>query len=169
MILTGALVLFGAGTAAQIVVALSVCIIWFGLVANLKPFGEEVDDRLAQVEALQILFTLMIGLVLQLQAQTDGDDPQNELGGILVSLNIVVVVLALIQQPVFRILATKCCAPCVRWYAMRKAAREWASVVLFDATDAECVHVLLRIAFFLRFLQPRAEVFQLTSAPTLLT
>ena len=102
-------------------------------------------------------------------AQTDGDDPQNELGGILVSLNIVVVVLALIQQPVFRILATKCCAPCVRWYAMRKAAREWASVVLFDATDAECVHVLLRIAFFLRFLQPRAEVFQLTSAPTLLT
>jgi hypothetical protein len=69
MILTGALVLFGAGTAPQVVIALTVCILWFGLVANLKPFGEDTDDRLAQVEALQILFTLMIGLVLQLQAQ----------------------------------------------------------------------------------------------------
>jgi hypothetical protein len=147
MILTGALVLFGAGTAPQVVGALSVCILWFGIIANLKPFGEAVDDRLAQVEALQILFTLIIGLVLQLQVQADGDNPQNELGVILVLLNIIVITLALIQQPVFRVVVTKCCAPCVRRYAVGKAAREWARVALFDATDAECVDVLLRVAY----------------------
>ena len=139
MILTGALVLFGAGTASQLVLALSVCILWFGLVANLQPFDEDVDDRLAQAEALQILFTLMIGLVLQLQAADEGPTSQNELGVLLILLNILVVTLALIQQPVVRIILTKCCAPCTRRRAMGKVRREWAPVILVEATDAECV------------------------------
>ena len=58
MILTGALVLLGAGTTPQVVTALAVCILWFGVIANLKPFDDVVDDRLAQVEAIQILLTL---------------------------------------------------------------------------------------------------------------
>lgn len=139
MILTGALVLLGAGTAPQLVIALSVCILWFGLVANLKPFDEDVDDRLAQVEALQILFTLMIGLVLQLQAADDRPSSQNTLGVTLILLNVLVVALALIQQPVVRIILSKCCAPCTRRLAMGKVKREWAAVILVEATDAECV------------------------------
>jgi len=106
MVLTGALVLLGAGTAAQVVVALAVCIIWFGLIANLKPFGDPTDDRLAQVEALQVLFTLLIGLVLQLQraaAKTGGEEfDSDSLGAALIFLNCIVITLALIQQPIVR-------------------------------------------------------------------
>ena len=47
------------------IIALAVYIAWFALIANTKPFGEDADDRLAQVEALQVLFTLLM-VVLQL-------------------------------------------------------------------------------------------------------
>ena len=104
MILTGALVLLGAGTAGQVMVALFVCILWFGLITNLKPFGDDLDDRLAQVEGLQILFTLLIGLVLQLQAAGAGKGELypgagDSLGIILIFLNFLVIGCAAIQQP----------------------------------------------------------------------
>ena len=103
MILTGALVLFGAGTAAQVVAALAVCILWLTLIANAKPFDDDVDDRLAQVEAIQILFTLLIGLVLQLQATSEQGTKEDEdaLGVVLIVLNLAVIALAFIQQPIF--------------------------------------------------------------------
>jgi hypothetical protein len=103
MFLTGALVLFGAGTTPQVVTALAVCILWFGIIANLKPFGAAMDDRLAQVEGIQILFTLLIGLVLQLQAAVDGGSKEDEeaLGVVLIILNLAVIALALVQQPLF--------------------------------------------------------------------
>jgi hypothetical protein len=101
MILTGALVLFGAGTTAQVVTALAVCILWLTLIANLKPFGDDVDDRLAQVEAIQILFTLLIGLVLQLQAVTQDGSTEEEdaLGVMLIILNLA----AFAQRPTRRL------------------------------------------------------------------
>jgi hypothetical protein len=143
MILTGALVLFSAGTAPQVVVALTVCILWFGLVSNLKPFESDTDDRLAQVEGLQVLFTLMIGLVLQLseaQAEDDGEEVGaggDALGVFLIVLNVVVVCLALIQQPVVRKMMTAL-MQCPRTWASRKKARlEWARVVIAQATDYE--------------------------------
>lgn len=117
MVLTGALVLFGQGTTAQVVTALAVCIMWFALIANTKPFGEDVDDRLAQVEALQVLFTLLMGLVLQLQAATaDGAQADDEaLGAVLIALNCIVVALALVQQPIVRTVADRACIrPCRR-------------------------------------------------------
>jgi len=109
MILTGALVLFGAGTTAQVVTALAVCILWLTLIANLKPFGDDVDDRLAQVEAIQILFTLLIGLVLQLQAATqDGSrEEEDALGVMLIILNLAVIALAFVQQPIFLKIASR--------------------------------------------------------------
>jgi len=103
MFLTGALVLFGAGTTPQVVTALAVCILWFGIIATLKPFDAAIDDRLAQVEGIQILFTLLIGLVLQLQAAVDGGSKEEEevLGVVLIILNLAVIALALVQQPLF--------------------------------------------------------------------
>ena len=139
--LTGALVLFGAGTAPQIVFALAVCILWFGLVTNYKPFLADEDDRLgacgppsslptvaqdltsyplipppanaaAQVEALQILFTLQIGLVLQLQAASEGSEGDAAfnpaaLDAMLIMLNVIVILLAVVQQPIVRKVAGK--------------------------------------------------------------
>jgi len=103
MILTGALVLLGAGTTPQVVTALAVCILWLTLIANAKPFDDDVDDRLAQVEAIQILFTLLIGLVLQLHATSEQGtkEDENALGVVLIVLNLAVIALAFVQQPIF--------------------------------------------------------------------
>jgi hypothetical protein len=109
MFLTGALVLFGAGTTAQVVTALAVCILWFGLIANLNPFSDAVDDRLAQVESIQVLFTLLIGLVLQLQALSPegNDDGKEALGIVLITLNLAVIALAFVQQPIVLTVANR--------------------------------------------------------------
>ena len=116
MILTGALVLFGAGTSPQVVTALAVCILWLTLIANLNPFGDDVDDRLAQVEAIQILFTLLIGLVLQLQATSEEGTKEEEfaLGVVLILLNLAVIALAFVQQPLFLKIASRVFAVAVR-------------------------------------------------------
>ena len=139
MILTGALVLFGAGTAAQVVVALAVCIFWFGLVANQKPYEDDTDDRLAQVEAMQVLFTLLIGLVLQLQRSAAKNGEQefdnNSLGIALIGLNCVVIALALVQQPICRKIGT-CFYNTVNGYKQRAdAMRHWEKGLLVEVDD----------------------------------
>ena len=118
-VLTGALVLFGAGTTLQLLAALAVCILWLALVANLKPYAEGIDDRLAQVEGLQVLFTLLVGLVLQLQqasalaseGTSGGAQSEVLLGLFLIAFNIVVVTLAVAQQPIVHWAARKAMLP----------------------------------------------------------
>ena len=139
MVLTGALVLFGAGTTPQVVTALAVCIFWFALITNAKPFTHDADDRLAQVEGLQVLFTLLVGLVLQLQANSGATSTEEEtaMGVVLVALNMIVVVCAAVQQPIFlkmvaRVLA--CVRNCRRCCAMKQ---EWQPMHLAQPTDEE--------------------------------
>ena len=140
MILTGALVLFGAGTTPQVVTALAVCIMWFALVANTKPFSEDVDDRLAQIEALQILFTLLIGLVLQLEA-TKADDTSSmddtNLGLVLIALNCVVVALALVQQPIVQTVAARVVRIPQRIAEMLRAKRDWEKAWVVAPSDED--------------------------------
>ena len=138
MILTGALVLFGAGTTPQVVAALAVCIGWCTLIANVKPFGDDVDDRLAQVEALQVLFTLLTGLVLQLQAANrDGTQADDEaLGIVLISLNCIVVALALVQQPIVHKVADRLCVQLYRRCKDLGASKDWAQPL--DSETVEC-------------------------------
>ena len=143
MILTGALVLFGAGTAVQVVTALMVCVLWIMLLSNVGPYANATDDRLAQVEGLQVLFTMLIGLVLQLEAQnaevSEGASGA-ELGACLIVLNVAVVVCALIQQP-FMLYLWKTLSMGPRRCALRKALeQEWANVAVVDATDEDYVN-----------------------------
>ena len=140
MILTGALVLFGAGTTPQVVTALAVCIMWFALVANTKPFGEDVDDRLSQIESLQVLFTLLIGLVLQLEAtKADGSSSMDDtnLGLVLIALNCVVVGLALVQQPIVLIVAARVVRIPQRIAEMRRAKRDWEKAWVVAPSDED--------------------------------
>ena len=97
MILTGAIVLFGAGTTPQVLLALSICVFWNALIANTKPYRRVADNRMAQMEGFQIFFTLLLGLVLQLR---DNTMDSGVLGSILVTLNLAVVALAIWQQPI---------------------------------------------------------------------
>jgi hypothetical protein len=137
MILTGAMVLFSAGTTPQVVTALAVCIFWFGLIANLKPFGENVDDFLAQVEGLQVLFTLLIGLVLQLEAKTGDEADQKSLGIVLIAINCIVVVLAAIQQPIVISVASRVTEVCRRCKQRARAHQEWEAVWIVPPTDRQ--------------------------------
>ena len=136
MFLTGALVLFGAGTSPQVVTALAVCILWLTLIANLNPFGDDVDDRLAQVEAIQILFTLLIGLVLQLQATSEEGtkEEENALGVVLILLNLAVIALAFVQQPLFLKIASRVFAVAVR---IKERAASCGKTDELDATAAD--------------------------------
>ena len=139
MVLTGALVLFGAGTTPQVVAALAICILWFGLIANLKPFGDDADDRLAQVESIQVLFTLLIGLVLQLQALSpEGNDGDEEaLGIVLITLNLAVIALAFVQQPIVLTVASRVHGYVCAISSRLKAHRDWETAWLVKDVAAE--------------------------------
>ena len=142
MILTGALVLLGAGTTAQIISALAVCILWLTLIANFKPFSESVDDRLAQVEGLQVLFTLLVGLVLQLEAPLAEDEATSTIdeatmGTLLVTLNCTVVVLALLQQPIVLLLAARVRRTMSRLATKRNVNRDWEKAWVVAPSDDE--------------------------------
>jgi hypothetical protein len=147
MILTGALVIFGPGTSVQVVTALIICIAWIMLLSNLGPYDSDLDGRLAQVEALQVLFTLLIGLVLQLEAlQSEAGrgagNPQNSLGAALIVLNVAVVLLAVIQQPLVLILWKKLSAAPRRCALRWTLGQEWANVAIMDATDEDYANAI---------------------------
>ena len=139
MILTGALVLFGSGKTEQIVTALIICIAWVVIVANCSPFHERVDDRLAQVEALQMLFALLTGLVLQLKAADVASNvsERNALGFVLIALNCFVIALALAQQTFIGTLAEKFVAPFRRCCMRINVRRDWVKVAVVAASDEQ--------------------------------
>jgi hypothetical protein len=140
MLLTGALVLFGAGTTQQVVAAITVCILWSALIANLKPFGEDVDDRLAQVEALQVLFTLLVALVLQLEAASDEDSggmDETNLAVVLIGLNSLVVGLALIQQPIVITIGARLASIPRHIAAKCRRTRDWEKAWIVAPSDEE--------------------------------
>jgi hypothetical protein len=88
---------------------------------------DDVDDRLAQFEALQVLFTLLLGLVLQLQASSASGDDADALGVLLVLLNAAVIVLALVQQPLTLRLA-RYILLCRRALVVRLHARDYVKM-----------------------------------------
>ena len=67
LILTGALVLFNEESVAQLLLGAIVCIFYYVLLANWRPFEEEKDDYLSQLTSIQLLLTLLAGLVLKAQ------------------------------------------------------------------------------------------------------
>lgn len=140
MILTGALVLFGAGSTPQVLTALAVCILWFALIANCKPFAANSDDRLAQVEGLQVLFTLLLGLVIQIEANASKDTTktgawgdQDSLAMILIAMNCIVVLLAVVQQPIVLKIFSKLIAIFSCIGKRVRAKREWETAWVVEA------------------------------------
>ena len=105
MILTGALALFGEENSMQLLAALVTCVAWICLTANLRPFRSVMHLRLAQIEGLQLLFTLLVGLVLKLSPEwttNSSGGTSGSLAAVLIIFNIIVISLALMQQPIVR-------------------------------------------------------------------
>ena len=132
-----------------------VCVAWHTLVTNTKPFEDNADDRLAQIEGLQVLFTLLIGLVLQLQeaqkvAGTASEDDQTVLSGILIGLTCAVFVVVALQHPhaiyVYRFgrtvctkLAACCCCCCSANHSSLNALKSETTAKVAPMPDAHAI------------------------------
>ena len=64
MILTGVMCVVGAGSSAQLVIALLVVLVYMQLVLKLAPFVDNTDDWLSFTTSFQLLVTLLGGLLL---------------------------------------------------------------------------------------------------------
>ena len=116
LILTGAIALV-PGVSEQLLLGVLVSIAYAVLVAYALPYASHADNRVALVDAVQVLVTLLIGLyVNQRVAAEDGAAPRDTIAVVcdvaLVALNVAVVVVAVGQQPpfvaLFNALGAKC-------------------------------------------------------------
>ncbi len=95
MVLTGGLVLLLPGTSAQVVSGLLVSQFYILILTTYKPYKEPTDDSLQFFASLQILLTLLAGLLLKM------DDPDNRyyehifMTYVLISINVMVLVIGI--------------------------------------------------------------------------
>jgi hypothetical protein len=65
IIMCGALVLFAPGSTSQVATGVIVCLAYYVCVVNLSPMNSVVDNALNQVASIQIVVTLMAGMLLK--------------------------------------------------------------------------------------------------------
>ena len=95
MMLTGAVQMVGAGTSAQALFAILICLAHMLFVLRTAPFEDDVDDVLQFSSALSLSLTLLIGMTLD--ADESGDVYDRALmGALLVTINIAVGVIGLL-------------------------------------------------------------------------
>ena len=63
IVLTGALVLVGEESGAQIFLGSIVCLIWLSLILNTKPYGSDADNFLSATLSFQLLLITLTGMV----------------------------------------------------------------------------------------------------------
>ncbi len=87
MLLTGAMTIIAAGSSAQLVIALVIVLFNMVLVLKAGPYVDATDDYLASLTSLQMLMTLLGGIMIK----TDNpDDPTYDpamLEGLLIAIN----------------------------------------------------------------------------------
>ena len=124
MILTGVMCVVGAGSSAQLVIALLVVLVYMQLVLKLAPFVDNTDDWLSFMTSFQLLITLLGGLLLF----TDDPDPAQKtydseiMGVVLIGVNLIAFVALLVS------LVLLC--PCIRRRCEKKVVVTQTKVVL---------------------------------------
>ena len=87
MLLTGAMTIIVPGSSAQLVIALLIVFINTSLVLKLAPFVDEADDWLAFLTNIQMVITLLGGLLLMTDDSTAPTYDSNFMGIALVVIN----------------------------------------------------------------------------------
>ena len=77
MLLTGAMVVISPGTSMQVLVGLFIAIAYMLCVLKVAPFLEDADDWLSFSTSVQLVITLLMGLILKLNAT---DYPEGSVG-----------------------------------------------------------------------------------------
>ena len=83
MLLTGAMVVISPGTSMQILVGLFIAIAYMLCVLKVAPFLEDADDWLSFSTSVQLVITLLMGLILKLNAT---DYPEGSVGMLMLML-----------------------------------------------------------------------------------
>jgi hypothetical protein len=87
MMLTGAMTVIAAGSSMQLVIALLVVLINLLLTLKVAPFMDDADDYLAFLTSLQMLLTLLGGLLIKTDNPDDPTYDKNMMGVILIAVN----------------------------------------------------------------------------------
>jgi hypothetical protein len=118
LLLTGAIALI-PGAAEQLLCGVIVSIIYAVLVASCLPFEHAGDNRLALVDAVQVLLTLMLGMYIYQRNEANGaarDSTAIFCDVLLLVLNFAVIFVAIVQAPpivmAYNFLMVKCCRCC---------------------------------------------------------
>ena len=85
MMLTGAMVVISPGTSFQVLAGLLIAIIYMLSVLKIAPFLEDADDWLSFTTSVQLVLTLLMGLILKLNAK---DYPENSVGEFLIGMQL---------------------------------------------------------------------------------
>jgi hypothetical protein len=83
MLLTGAMVVISPGTSMQVLVGLFIAIAYMLCVLKVAPFLEDADDWLSFSTSVQLVITLLMGLILKLNAT---DYPEGSVGRLMLML-----------------------------------------------------------------------------------
>ena len=87
MMLTGAMTIVAPGSSAQLVIALLIVMVNMLLILKLAPFLDDADDMLAFLTSVQMMLTLLGGLLLMTDNPTDPTYDPNFMGVTLVVIN----------------------------------------------------------------------------------
>ena len=79
MLLTGAMTIIAAGSSAQLVIALVIVLFNMVLVLKAGPYVDATDDYLASLTSLQMLMTLLGGIMIKTDNPDDPTDMPSEL------------------------------------------------------------------------------------------
>ena len=84
LMLSSMLILVGDGSAAQVVVALFICLFSIKVYSYYKPFVEDEDDVLAEIAQWQLFCVFFAALMIRLDASGDSASDQAALSGLLI-------------------------------------------------------------------------------------
>ena len=87
MLLTGAMTVIAAGSSMQLVIAMLVVLTNLLLTLKIGPFVDDADDFLAFLTSLQMLLTLLGGLLIKTDNPADPTYDKNMMGVILIFIN----------------------------------------------------------------------------------
>ena len=79
------MVVISPGTSFQVLAGLLIAIIYMLSVLKIAPFLEDADDWLSFTTSVQLVLTLLMGLILKLNAK---DYPENSVGEFLIGMQL---------------------------------------------------------------------------------
>eukprot|EP00945_MAST-04E_sp_MAST-4E-sp1_P004948 g4948.t1 len=119
MLLTGALIMMGEESVAQVFLGIVICIAWLCILLLFRPYREKWDNIIAIILAAHLSFTLVSGMALKLYETTPGQDEYQTTGFEIVLLFVSSICV------VFSVLAILFQVPCIqngvsKWQEGRK-------------------------------------------------